>query len=425
MKRLYVLSVVLITTVSIASLMLYNTRKKKKQTRHHGKVNYLLNKINQFDPSCPIEKAKTPPKSWYTDLIIYDIEKNDLLMKQWHPVGNISQLKRVGDYISGEILDNSYLVIRDKDNNLRAFYNTCRHKASKIVGTNIQASLCRNATGNVKNLVCPYHGLHYGLDGKLLNARKMENTDLNYDDFGLIPINLKSWSIFVFINFDENAKMEKGWSEELERRLEESGISKLTYHSSKVDIINCNWKVYVDNYLDGGYHVPILHKDLTGQLSMDSYTTEIFDNFSIQSVSGAKECDRIGEAAIYGYIYPHFMINRYGPVLDTNYVIPLSVDKCKVIFDFYFDYSVTGVNEDFIKESISSSDKTQLEDVQVSESVQIGLKSKAYDVGRYAKGVEEAEFHFHKLLHSDYLKASSNYGKYKQHFKCSGESLSW
>ena len=171
--------------------------------------------------------------------------------------------------------------------------------------------------------------------------------------------------------------------------------------------------------------MPILHKGLTAQLSMDSYSTEIFDNYSIQSVKG--DCDRIGNAAIYAYLYPTFMINRYGPVCDTNYVVPISKDKCAVIFDFYFDHNDKVVNEQFIKDSIVSSDKTQVEDVQVSESVQKGLHSSVYNVGRYAKDVEEGEHHFHRLLYYDYLKACDNNDNSNIDSFCSLETdnLSW
>ena len=430
-----VAAVAVVSLISLASLSSSSSsaspsssltsKKKKKYQKKDCKESYLTNIINEFDPNIPIEKALTPPSSWYKDTLLYELEANSILMKQWHPIGNVSQLKNVGDYISGEILGISYIVLYDKDKKLRAYYNVCRHKASKLVGTGIEASKGQHPSGNFKKgIVCPYHGFHYSLDGKLLNARKMNNTDLNYDDFGLIPINITTWSIFIFINFDPNSKLESKWCNELYKRLQESDIEKLNYHSTKVDIINCNWKVYVDNYLDGGYHVPILHKNLTDQLSMHSYTTEIFDNFSIQGVSGATDCDRIGDKAIYGYIYPNFMINRYGPCLDTNYVIPLGVDKCMVVFDFYFDSSV---DENFIKESILSADKTQLEDVQVSEAVQKGLFT-PYNVGRYAKGVEEGELHFHRLLHTDYLKAQLNDNtESEQNVMCSIESksLSW
>ena len=98
------------------------------------------------------------------------------------------------------------------------------------------------------------------------------------------------WGPFVFINFDLNASpVETKWPE-VAKRLD---CSKLKFHSTRSYTIPCNWKVYVDNYLDGGYHVPVLHQGLTSQLDMSSYIIDCFDDYSIQSCGGKTE--RIGD----------------------------------------------------------------------------------------------------------------------------------
>jgi choline monooxygenase len=80
--------------------------------------------------------------------------------------------------------------------------------------------------------------------------------------------------------------------------------------------------VFVDNYLDGGYHVSFLHKDLTSGLDIDSYKTEVSENFSLQKVQGNGDQDRLGKNAVFAYLFPNMMINRYGPWMDTNVVFP-------------------------------------------------------------------------------------------------------
>merc|ERR1712212_825706 len=102
-------------------------------------------------------------------------------------------------------------------------------------------------------------------------------------------------------------------------------------------IVSCNWKVFVDNYLDGGYHVPVLHQDLTTNLDIGSYSTQVEDLFSLQKVSGDNSDQRIGKGAVYAFMYPNFMINRYGNWMDTNLVLPTGPESCRVIYDYYLE----------------------------------------------------------------------------------------
>jgi choline monooxygenase len=120
---------------------------------------------------------------------------------------------------------------------------------------------------------------------------------------------------------------------------------------------------------------------------------------------------RIGPGAIYAWIYPNFMLNRYGPCLDTNYVVPLGPDRCRVDYEFFFlgngDGDGDGDEEArrFVEQSIEQSAVTQREDIAICESVQLGLGSRHYDTGRYAPRVEIGEHHFHRLLAADLRRA--------------------
>ena len=182
-----------------------------------------------------------------------------------------------------------------------------------------------------------------------------------------------------------------------------TGCEKLKFHSRRSYEIRCNWKVYVDNYLDGGYHIGMLHKQLTGQLNLGDYRIEVDNGLSIQSGKG-KQSDRIGDVALYIWLYPNFMINRYGPAMDTNWVIPLAADRCLTVFDFYFAEPEGDHAETFIQESLKMSEQIQDEDIRISESVQRGLEFGAYDVGRYAPRMEHAMHAFHRQLALDVTK---------------------
>jgi choline monooxygenase len=182
-------------------------------------------------------------------------------------------------------------------------------------------------------------------------------------------------------------------------------------------MLDCNWKVFVDNYLDGGYHVPHVHRGLDSMLEYSEYTIESGEHFCLQSspivaqrehMKGRKRTSQArvvqqGDRACYYWIYPNFMINCYGRAMDTNLVIPQGVDRTEVIFDFYFADSSSRARA-ANRKSIELSQQIQDEDVAICAAVQRGLNSRAYNTGRLSVRREAGEHLFHRLLHAD-LKA--------------------
>jgi len=171
--------------------------------------------------------------------------------------------------------------------------------------------------------------------------------------------------------------------------------------------LKCNWKVFIDNYLDGGYHVNSIHPGLAGVIDYSHYRTEIGGLTSTQispmrpANAGSAQPQvsevRKGGEAIYAWIFPNFMINVCEGVMDTNLVLPLGPGQCRVVFDFYFA-GAEAEAEPFIRDSIAVSDQIQFEDQAICEDVQRGLASKSFDTGRFSVRREGAGYHFHRLL---------------------------
>jgi len=230
----------------------------------------------------------------------------------------------------------------------------------------------------------------------------------------------------------------------LEDVLEDTQYKKLEYMCTRHYKVKSNWKVYVDNYLDGGYHVPVLHKSLTAQLDPSQYTTTVYRRWSLQSCQGTNDKnqekllqERVGkQGAHYAFVYPNFMINRYGNIMDTNWffhpyeafivdqnieasisptlsAFPLSVDETLVQFDYFMlkeEQDLEAKEKELpasLQASIKISDDIQQEDAWVSELVQQGLNSRAYNVGRYAPQMETAAYAFHQLLAADYQRVGT------------------
>ena len=360
--------------------------------------------IRRFDADQPLEAAWLPPSSWYNDPRFYELERDTVFRRNWLVAARADQLKHVGDYVAGMITGEPYVVVRGEGGTLGAFFNVCRHHAAQVM----------SGAGCTKSLVCPYHGWTYGLDGRLLRAPELGAVrDFDRAQFGLVPMHVAEWCGLVFISMADSPPPLAPPLSGLAERLGDLDIGRLQFVARRTYTLACNWKVYVDNYLDGGYHVSYLHRGLAARLDLDSYRTEIFERYSIQSGAGAdggtKEsgsdfAERIGSRVFYAWLYPNLMINRYGPMMDTNWVIPRGHDRTEVIFDYYFTPE-TARDDDFVQKSLAASDVVQVEDVDICESVQRGLGSSSYDRGRYSVKREQGEFHFHRLLSDDFSNA--------------------
>ncbi|KAH9616530.1 hypothetical protein KSS87_019433 [Heliosperma pusillum] len=229
-------------------------------------------------------------------------------------------------------------------------------------------------------------GWTYGLGGSLLRAPRITGLQkFDPKEFGLLPIKVVTWGPFVVVNVSaspdeaDSQNLETEWLGNCSQLLSGNGVdSSLSYICRREYTLECNWKVFCDNYLDGGYHVPYAHKNLASGLDLDSYSTQIFERVSIQRCGGSSaENDRLGSTALYAFVYPNFMINRYGPWMDTNLVLPLGPRKCKVVFDYFLDGSLKD-DEAFIDKSLKDSEQVQMEDIILCEGVQRGLESPAY-----------------------------------------------
>lgn len=355
----------------------------------------LKKEIERFPGTVGVESAHTPPASWYTSPEFFSLDAK-ALKKNWQPVGSIHLLKEDKSFFSGDFLGEPYVVVKGSDGEIRAFYNVCRHHATCLVKD--------SGVSESSEFVCPYHGWTYGLDGALKRAPQLGAIkNFQKEKMGLVPIPVHLFGPLIFLNFSrQELAFPDDWSS-LKKKLDATEWEKLHFVKRKSYEIKCNWKVYVDNYLDGGYHVQHLHKDLAGQLNLEDYKIENFTSHTIQSCEGAQhnKSERIGGEALYVWLHPNFMINRYGDIMDTNWVIPLGPDRCLTVFDYYFIDHTTEKAKLFIAESLKASDVVQQEDIEISESVQRGLNSAAYDIGRYAPVLESGAYLFHQLLQRD------------------------
>jgi choline monooxygenase len=358
--------------------------------------------LASYNERAALAEASTIPAPWYVDTRIAELEYKTVFSKSWQMVGRADQVEKPGQFVTANVAGEPIVVVRGNDGMLRGFFNVCRHHAAAVV---------TESCGQTSILHCPYHGWNYGLDGSLKGMPEFEGVK-NFDrqKNGLVPVKADIWEGFVFVNLDPQAMPLKDFLGGLVKRVAPLGLSKLHYFDRRVYDIHCNWKVFVDNYLDGGYHVPHLHKGLNSVLDYKQYTIENEDRYCLQSspmVSGTEDAatatTRKGDRAWYFWQYPNLMINHYQGYMDTNLVLPVDVDHCRVIFDFYFA-EVDEAHGEYNRQSVAVGARVQDEDLGICEAVQQGLKSRAYKAGRLSVRREAGEHLFHRLLAAD-LKA--------------------
>jgi len=355
--------------------------------------------IESYNPNAPLKQASTIPASWYTDQPLYQLEMRTVFARSWQLACRLDQLSKPGQYVTSEIAGEPIVLVRGNDNLLRGFFNVCRHHAAAVM---------TEPEGTANQLRCPYHGWTYSLAGELKGTPDFAGVcDFDRSANNLVPVGVDVWEQWVFVRVEGNDTLESFLGANLIDQMRQLKFASLQWLERRHYAFDCNWKVFVDNYLDGGYHVPHLHKGLDSVLDYSNYSIENGEHFCLQwsplVSEGAEEqtgAVRKGERALYYWIYPNFMINSYQGAMDTNLVIPRGVDKTEVIFDFYFP-DTSAAARDRNRQSIEVGQRIQDEDVAICKSVQRGLSSRAYAAGRLSVRREAGEHLFHRLLYTD------------------------
>jgi choline monooxygenase len=350
--------------------------------------NGIRSVLAAFDPDRPLAHASTIPAAWYTDRELYELERRAVFGRTWQAVGRREVLSEPGSYLTADVAGEPVLAVRGDDGELRAFFNVCRHRA---------APLLTEPCGHATKLRCRYHGWTYDFAGRLRGTPEWDGVcEFHREENGLAPVAVAEWGPFAWVHLDPPGEPVGRFAAPFPDR---EAFAGLHWYARREYELRCNWKVYVDNYLDGGYHVNTVHPELAGVIDYAGYTTTPDGNTVLQSSplvpgDGAAGQTRTGTAA-YWWVFPNLMVNRSDGVMDTNLVQPLGPDRCRVVFDFYF---AAGTDDAFARESVAVADRVQTEDAAICEDVQRGLGSRSFTAGRFSVRRENGGHHFHRLL---------------------------
>jgi choline monooxygenase len=347
-----------------------------------------------------IARAWTLPSYLYSAPAVFEAERERIFGRTWQVVGHCDQVANAGDYFTTELVGEPLLIVRGTDAKLRGFYNVCRHRAGP------PAEGC----GSRKVFRCGYHGWSYGLDGALLSATEIEGVEgFRPEDFALVPVRVEEWFNLIFVNLDADARPLSESLGELPRQAAKFQFERMKRFERRTYKMNCNWKTYVDNYLEG-YHLPSVHPGLNRELDYNAYTVEPHAEPNAQYVRqfspirGAQAGDttprRYAEAredltTDYFWIFPNWMLNCYPDNVSLNIVLPLAPERSLAIFEWYLPEKKHGSAA--AKASVEFSDQIQIEDVGICEIVQKNLRSRSYSRGRFSVKQEKGVHAFHRM----------------------------
>lgn len=360
--------------------------------------------LSDYNPSSDLATAETMPSRWYVDPAILQLEKEKIFWQTWQPVGRADMVARPGDYFTCDVVGERLVITRGVDGQLRGFYNVCAHRAGPVA----------SGKGNRKSLQCKYHGWTYDLQGRLLAAPEFDGVQNWQKDQVCLPqVRVQEWGPFIFVNLDDDAPGFFDVYGDIDAEIKRKGIdiTKMRALERRDYEIACNWKVYVDNYLEG-YHVPIAHPGLYKELDYEQYRVDTFRYYSSQyaPIRAAKDGEIQGRdrryirtedeaEALYYWIFPNTMLNIYPDNMSINIILPLDHARTLTIFEWYFEEPGTGSGWESMQQTIAFSDEIQQEDIEICVSVQQGLQSRAYDRGRFSVKRENGVHHFQALVH--------------------------
>jgi choline monooxygenase len=346
---------------------------------------------SELAPS-PVETAFTLPSTLYTHPEAISLERERIFRKQWQLAGHVSQLDANGGALRLEIAGNPLIIVRDGEL-IRGFHDVCKHRGGPLC--------IKKGTRSV--IQCEYHGWTYRMDGSLRGVPQFDRVDLfEKRDFGLEPIAVEVWNGLILVHLDPSADSAVPMIDAIASRISPIDIASMRFHSSASYDIACDWKVYIDNFLEG-YHIPIVHPDLARLLDYSRYVTECDDLYSLQfspfADAGPDNPYHAEDGrAFYYFIYPNFMLNILPNRMQLNRVDPAGTGRCVVHFDYFYTDPEQAEASGMAADDRRYSEQIQQEDIEICEAVQRRLGSDAYHRGRFSVRREEGVWHFQEKV---------------------------
>lgn len=315
-----------------------------------------------------ILSPETAPAHWYADPKFWPQERDGIFAKNWMFFCHESDVAEPLSYWAETLAGYPLLAVRDSNGVLRAFHNVCRHRAGPLV--NNGSGVCDG------HLTCAYHGWKYTLDGRLRLARDFgaKGGDFDPREYGLFPVRIDNWRGLLFVCLDDNAPDLSTCLAPLDARLGHKDWSGFKMALRREHALDCNWKTYVENYLEG-YHIPNMHPTLDAELQSDAYEVAV-EGKAIFHACPPRDETAVSEG-LWGWVWPNIAINVYQKGLMIERMSPVGATKTRLDYVYLSDGG-----EALSAEALAMSDQVTAEDKWIVERVQENLNAGLYSVGR-------------------------------------------
>jgi Rieske 2Fe-2S family protein len=341
--------------------------------------------------------ARTLPGRYFTSPDLFAEEMDKIFRERWVCVGREEQVARPGDYFVQEVAGESIIIVRDRGGNIRAYYNVCRHRGTR---------LCEEHQGQFSETIqCPYHAWTWTLEGKLIGAPSADTIEnFNKSDWPLNTVHTAQWDGFIFINLSEDPEpFEQAYAPMLERvaRFNMGGLKagrRINYD------LKCNWKLIVQNYSEC-YHCPLVHPALVKVSPPTSGENDlvkgpflggfmdIVDEADSLTMSGQVCGLPVGEnlepedhkRVWYYSLFPNVLLSLHPDYVMYHMLFPIAPDRTLIACEWLFHPETLSNPKYNPNDGVEFWHMTNQQDWHICEESQRGISSRAYRPGPYSR----------------------------------------
>jgi phenylpropionate dioxygenase-like ring-hydroxylating dioxygenase large terminal subunit len=341
--------------------------------------------------------AKTLLQKYFVSPEVFEAEQEKIFSRQWVLVGHQSQIAQAGDFFVPDVAGESLIVARDKNGEIRGFYNVCRHRGTR---------LCEEQSGHSSAIQCPYHAWTYGLDGRLIGSPHMDEVPgFDRSDYSLHPVNLGVWEGFIFVNLADDPMPLEEWCEPLAGKFLYWNLARLRSVKRVEYDVKANWKLIFENYSEC-YHCPGVHPMLSKVSPYDSAENDLTEgpflggfmkinrgksltmsgNACAIPVAGKRQAEEEedSERVFYYSIFPNMLLSMHPEYVMVHQLWPQSPERTQIVCDWFFHPEASGRDDFNPEDAIEFWDVTNKQDWHVCELSQQGIASRAYEPGPYS-----------------------------------------
>ena len=323
----------------------------------------------------------TLPYHWYTDSQVFEREREHLFARTWQYAGHSRDLAEPGSYFTLHAGEVPLVVVRDRDDELRAFVNVCRHRGAEVV----------SGAGPCTTLQCHYHAWTYALDGSLRAAPRSEaDPGFERESLGLRPARVETWGPFIFVNADAEAAPLADTLGALPGLVRDAGldVDSLAFHSRVPYSLDANWKIAVENFLEC-YHCAVAHPSFSDVIDVapEAYRLESHPTFAthyarLRDTPRGDHYDTNGDIeGQFHMIWPSIKVNVMPGRANMSIgpLVPVEPGRTDGFLDYFF---AADTDPGWIADYLALDNQVGAEDRVLVESVQRGMRSGVFEHGR-------------------------------------------